>query len=94
MSRLDEIEKWNNELKLRSDDHGHSCDDLRKYCERELIYSNEDVLPFLLDLCRRQQAALDLAIEALILVDKMDCNYCSQDIKETLAKVSEILNDR
>lgn len=48
LQRLEEIEKWNNELKLSSDDHGHDCTSLREYCEIELGNASADFIPWLI----------------------------------------------
>lgn len=47
---------------LDSDDHGHDTTALREFCERELIYAYDSMVP---ELCRR----LDLACLALKQLD-------------------------
>lgn len=58
----DELKKIKERIenaKLSSDDHGHSCTDLRIYCENELIYAYDEMVPKLLDEIERLQNGID-----------------------------------
>lgn len=54
------------DAKLSSDDHGHDCTALREYCETELIYAYDNMVP---ELCRRLERAIEGLRDAAMAIN-------------------------
>lgn len=98
--KIDLIKNHTENLKLRSDDHGHSCEDLRVYCENELYSYADEYIPTLINCFEKQQAVIAGLLIALESIDirctgdnKKANGSCSMIAREAIAKAKRDLGE-